>query len=127
MKLLAFGASTSSTSINRRLAVHVANQVPDAQVTDLDLRSYSFIKLIGTYSFLFERTADFSFSGLTGNAYFKSSGKLSDGLFLIFRDIYSLNQCITNWAGRQGQVYKGSILFICRQMKTSTQRKADTF
>ncbi len=41
MKLLAFGASTSSTSINRRLAVHVAGQVQDADVTALDLRSYS--------------------------------------------------------------------------------------
>ena len=39
-KILALGASTSSKSINRQLAVHAANQVTDAEVTDLDLRSY---------------------------------------------------------------------------------------
>lgn len=41
MRLLAFGASTSSTSINRQLAVHAASMVAGAQVTDLDLRTYS--------------------------------------------------------------------------------------
>ena len=40
MKLLAFGASTSSTSVNRQLAVHAANQVPGAEVTSLDLRTF---------------------------------------------------------------------------------------
>lgn len=38
--LLAFGASTSSNSINRKLANHAARQVAGAEVTDLDLRSY---------------------------------------------------------------------------------------
>ncbi len=41
MKLLAFGASTSSTSINRQLAVYAAGLVEGAQVTDLDLSRYS--------------------------------------------------------------------------------------
>ncbi|MGB6221127.1 NADPH-dependent FMN reductase [Haloferula sp.] len=41
MKVLAFGGSTSSTSINRQLANHAASLIPDAEVTDLDLRSYS--------------------------------------------------------------------------------------
>lgn len=40
MKILAFGASTSSTSINRKLANHAARLVPDAEVTELDLRDY---------------------------------------------------------------------------------------
>lgn len=40
MKLLAFGASTSSTSINRTLANHAAAKIPDAEVTDLDLRTF---------------------------------------------------------------------------------------
>ncbi len=39
MKVLAFGASTSSHSINRQLANFAASQIPDAVVTDLDLRS----------------------------------------------------------------------------------------
>jgi chromate reductase len=39
-KLLAFGASTSSNSINRQLANHAARQVAGAEVTELDLRSY---------------------------------------------------------------------------------------
>lgn len=39
MNILAFGASTSSGSINRQLANHAAGQVQGAQVTDLDLRT----------------------------------------------------------------------------------------
>lgn len=39
MKVLAFGASTSSQSINRQLANFAASQIPDAEVTELDLRS----------------------------------------------------------------------------------------
>ncbi|MEM1085588.1 MAG: NAD(P)H-dependent oxidoreductase [Verrucomicrobiota bacterium] len=41
MKILAFGGSTSSSSINRQLANHAASMIPDADVTALDLRSYS--------------------------------------------------------------------------------------
>ena len=40
MKILAFGASTSSTSINRKLANFAAQLVPEAEVTELDLRDY---------------------------------------------------------------------------------------
>ncbi len=40
MKILAFGASTSSQSINRQFANFTAAQVPGATVTDLDLRSF---------------------------------------------------------------------------------------
>lgn len=40
MKLLAFGASTSSTSINRQLANYAASLVPNADVTQLDLRQF---------------------------------------------------------------------------------------
>ena len=38
MKILAFGASTSASSINRQFATHAASQVKGAKVTDLDLR-----------------------------------------------------------------------------------------
>lgn len=38
MKLLTFGASTSSNSINRRFANYAAGKIPGAEVTDLDLR-----------------------------------------------------------------------------------------
>lgn len=41
MKILAFGASTSSQSINRRLANFVAGKVSGAEITDLDLRSFT--------------------------------------------------------------------------------------
>jgi chromate reductase len=41
MKILSIGGSTSSTSINRQLANHAASHVPNAAVTDLDLRSYT--------------------------------------------------------------------------------------
>jgi len=40
-KILALGASTSSKSINRQLAIHAANKIEGAEVTDLDLRSYN--------------------------------------------------------------------------------------
>lgn len=40
MKILAFGGSTSSASINRQLANHAANLIPSAEVTDLDLRQF---------------------------------------------------------------------------------------
>lgn len=40
MKLLAFGASNSSTSINRQLARYAASQVDGADVTLLDLNDY---------------------------------------------------------------------------------------
>ncbi len=40
MKILAFGGSTSSASINRVFANYVAGLVPEAEVTDLDLRQY---------------------------------------------------------------------------------------
>ena len=41
MKLLAFGASTSSSSINRQLANFAARQVPGAEITELDLREFA--------------------------------------------------------------------------------------
>jgi NAD(P)H-dependent FMN reductase len=40
MKILAFGGSTSSKSINRQLANYAAGLVPGAEVTRLDLRSF---------------------------------------------------------------------------------------
>ncbi|MDF5491055.1 NAD(P)H-dependent oxidoreductase, partial [Vibrio parahaemolyticus] len=40
MKIVAFGASTSSTSINKLLATYAANQVEGAQVNVLDLNDY---------------------------------------------------------------------------------------
>ena len=41
MKVLAFGASTSSKSINRQLAHYAAAQIPGADVTPLDLREFT--------------------------------------------------------------------------------------
>ncbi len=39
MKVLSFGGSTSSKSINRQFARHAAGLIPGAEVTDLDLAS----------------------------------------------------------------------------------------
>ena len=41
MGILSFGASTSSSSINRQLAKYAADKVTGAEVTDLDLTSLS--------------------------------------------------------------------------------------
>ena len=40
MKVLAFGASSSKTSINKSLATYAANLVPNAEVEVLDLNEY---------------------------------------------------------------------------------------
>lgn len=40
MKILSFGASTSSTSINRQFARYAAGLIPNASITDLDLSDY---------------------------------------------------------------------------------------
>ncbi len=40
MKILAFAASNSSTSINQRLARHVARRIPGVEVETLDLNDY---------------------------------------------------------------------------------------
>lgn len=40
MKVLALAGSTSTTSINRQLAVHAAGLIPGSQVTSLDLRDF---------------------------------------------------------------------------------------
>lgn len=40
MKILAFGGSTSSTSINRQLANYTAGLIKGAQVTELDLNDF---------------------------------------------------------------------------------------
>ena len=39
-KILAFGASSSKKSINKRLAVYVAHRIPNADVNVLDLNDY---------------------------------------------------------------------------------------
>ncbi|WP_047048839.1 NADPH-dependent FMN reductase [Vibrio mexicanus] len=41
MKIIAFGASTSSTSINKALATYAANLVENAEVTVLDISNYN--------------------------------------------------------------------------------------
>ncbi len=41
MKIVAFGASTSSTSINKTLATYAAQQVEGAKVSVLDLNNYN--------------------------------------------------------------------------------------
>lgn len=41
MKVIAYGASTSSTSINKALATYAAKQIDGADVTVLDINSYS--------------------------------------------------------------------------------------
>lgn len=40
MKIIAFGASTSSTSINKALATYTANLIDDAEVIVLDINDY---------------------------------------------------------------------------------------
>lgn len=104
MKVLAFGASTSSRSINRQLANFTAKQIPGAEVTDLDLRTldlpiYSsdeeeangipsdavqFVELIGSHDAVVVSMAEHngSYSAAFKNLYdwaSRSEGKLWDG------------------------------------------------
>lgn len=41
MKVIAFGASTSSTSINKTLATYAANLIEGAEVKVLDINDYN--------------------------------------------------------------------------------------
>jgi len=104
MKVLAFGASTSSQSINRQLANFTAEQIPGAEVTDLDLRTldlpiYSsdeeeangipsdavqFVELIGSHDAVVVSMAEHngSYSAAFKNLYdwaSRSEGKLWGG------------------------------------------------
>ena len=40
IKIVAFGASSSKTSINKQLANYAAQQIPNAEVNLLDLNGY---------------------------------------------------------------------------------------
>lgn len=77
-KILAFGASNSSTSINRKLAIYAANQVADAEITILDLNDFE----MPIYGIDKEKA-----SGIPELAHqFKTHIKNSDGIIISFAE-----------------------------------------
>ena len=76
-KIVAFGASSSQNSINRKLAHFAAQQVPDAQIKLLDLNDYE----MPLYS------TDREKEGIPENAHsFKAALQASDGIIISFAE-----------------------------------------
>ena len=78
MKIVAFGASTSTTSINRFLAGFVAQKIENAQVTLLDLNDYSVP--------IFSEDAEKSIGQAKGAKAFLDDIAKADGLVIAFAE-----------------------------------------
>ena len=75
-RIVAFGASTSSNSINKKLATYAAQQISDSNIKILDLNDFE----MPIYSEDFERL-----SGIPKEAYdFKEIIKEADGIIISF-------------------------------------------
>lgn len=77
-KIVAFGASTSSNSINKKLATYAAQKISDANIKILDLNNFE----MPIYSEDFERV-----NGIPKLAYdFKEIIKEADGIIISFAE-----------------------------------------
>ena len=77
-KVLAFGASSSKKSINKKFAIYVANCIPNAEINVIDLNDYE----MPIYSI--DRDKE---SGIPKLAYkFKEELKNSDGIIISFAE-----------------------------------------
>lgn len=98
-KIIAFGASNSSTSINKQLATWVASQIPDAGVTILDLNEYE----MPIYSK--DRESESGIPELAQN--FKNQLKSADGIIISFAEYNgsytSAFKNIHDWISRFGK------------------------
>ena len=77
-KIVAFGASSSKKSINKKLADYAANQIKDSKVNLLDLNDYE----MPIYSIDFENE-----NGIPEHAYkFKKELSCADGIIISFAE-----------------------------------------
>ncbi len=109
MKLLAIGASSSSTSINKQFAAYTANQVDGAEVNTLNLNDYE----MAIYSSDREKE-----KGVPAEATkFRELIEAADGIVISFAEhngSYSAAyKNIFDWASRlEGKVWSDKPLFI---------------
>lgn len=108
-KIVAFGASSSIHSINKKLATFAANQVKDAEITILDLNDYE----MPIYSIDKEKA-----SGIPQLAQdFKAEIKSADGLIISFAEhngAYSAAfKNIMDWISRlEGSTWEDKPMYL---------------
>lgn len=108
-KIVAFGASNSIYSINKRFAVFVANQVKDAEVKVLDLNDFE----MPIYSIDREKA-----TGIPALAQqFKAHIQAADGIIISFAEHNSAYTVayknIYDWMSRmEGDIWKNKPLFL---------------
>jgi len=108
-KLLAFGASNSRDSINKKLAAHVANQVENAATTLIDLNDFE----MPIFSIEREKTG-----GIPAEAkQFKELIESHDGIVVSFAEhngnFSAAFKNIFDWVSRlEGKVWAGKPMFL---------------
>ena len=108
-RILAFGASTSSTSINKRFAYFAANQIEDADITLIDLNDFE----APLYSSDLENA-----EGIPDNAArFKQCIESMDGIIVSLAEhngnFAAAFKNLTDWVSRlEGKVWADKKLFL---------------
>lgn len=108
-KILAFGASNSIHSINKKLAIYAAKQLEDASITILDLNDFE----MPIYSIDREKK-----SGIPDLALqFKNHIKAADGLIISFAEhngaYTSAFKNIMDWVSRiEGSIWENKPMFL---------------
>ena len=108
-KILAFGASNSIHSINKKLATYAANQLEDATITILDLNDFE----MPIYSIDREKE-----SGIPDLAFqFKNYIKESDGLIISFAEhngaYTTAFKNVMDWMSRlEGSTWENKPMFL---------------
>lgn len=108
-KIIAFGASSSSESINKTLAIHIANKVSDASITIVDLQEY----MLPLYSVDVEEK-----SGIPEGAYrFNELIETADGLVISLAEhngtYTAVFKNLLDWLTRIGMnVWKGKPMLL---------------
>ena len=108
-KILAFGASSSINSINKKLAIYAANQIKDAKITIIDLNDYE----MPIYSI--DRENESGIPTLATS--FKNQIKESDGLVISLAEhngaYTAAFKNILDWISRlEGGVWEDKHMFL---------------
>jgi NAD(P)H-dependent FMN reductase len=108
-KILAFGASNSLNSINKKLATYAANQIDDAEVTILDLNDFE----MPIYSIDREKESGIPYLAVQ----FKDHIKKADGLIISFAEhngAYSVAfKNVMDWMSRlEGSVWENKPMLL---------------
>ncbi|SMG48014.1 NAD(P)H-dependent FMN reductase [Marivirga sericea] len=120
-KILAFGASNSPASINKRLAIFAANQLKNVEVTVLDLNDFE----LPIYSPVIEKTA-----GIPANAQsFSKYIQNADGVIVSLAEHNGLHTAafknLWDWMSRLGtqNIWNDTPMFL---LATSPSRRPES-